>query len=486
MKIPRCMSTQHPDNVTVPFFAENSLMKDHDEVQEAYYAFSHLDITEQLWDAEGKEVDTSVVKKLLGTYDQFFRSRRLGRDLFLTVRLPNPTIDKAEAKVFTETLESIPRSFDAAKAFYGDDLPPIFEVVLPMTSSADELNRTWNYYTTCVVGKQDASLGSMRVRDWIGEYKPEQLSLIPLIEDKASFQNIKTIIKGYVEGKRIERQRVWLARSDPALNYGWLAAVLLNKAAMAELEELEKEISIDLAPIIGVGSAPFRGNFRPDNLNALKGYPSVQTFTIQSAFKYDYPNRQVRDAIDQITSTARGKAIPVERERVSEMGERFSKAYEKQLLLIAPWVQKMAKHIPARRQRKLHIGLFGYARATAGLKLPRAITFCAALYSLGIPPELLGMDALTDKDAEFLESTIYRNLPGDVQSALQYANRRNVAQIAPALLPQLTKALEQFDVATNEEHEKATSEVLQALHANDEAALHQHILKAAWARRFIG
>ncbi|MFN2369110.1 MAG: phosphoenolpyruvate carboxylase [Desulfurivibrionaceae bacterium] len=109
------MSTQHPDNVTLPFFAENADMSGEDEIQEAYYAFSHLGCDEQMWDCEGKEVDDFVVRKLLTRYDYFFREKKLGEDVFLTLRVPNPDVEKAEAKVLLETLESIPRSRDAAR-----------------------------------------------------------------------------------------------------------------------------------------------------------------------------------------------------------------------------------------------------------------------------------------------------------------------------------------------------------------------------------
>jgi phosphoenolpyruvate carboxylase len=64
-KIPKVMSTQHPDNVFIPFFAETSDMSGEDEIQEAYYAFSHLGCCEQMWDSEGKEVDNHVVKNYL-------------------------------------------------------------------------------------------------------------------------------------------------------------------------------------------------------------------------------------------------------------------------------------------------------------------------------------------------------------------------------------------------------------------------------------
>ena len=72
-KIPRVMSTQHPDNVTLPFFTQRPEMAGEDEIQEAYYAFSHLDCDEQMWDCEGKEVDIYVIRKLLARYEHFFQ-----------------------------------------------------------------------------------------------------------------------------------------------------------------------------------------------------------------------------------------------------------------------------------------------------------------------------------------------------------------------------------------------------------------------------
>ena len=52
--VPRTMSTQHPDNVTAPFFADNPELGGDDEIKEAFYAFSHIKCREQLWDCEGK------------------------------------------------------------------------------------------------------------------------------------------------------------------------------------------------------------------------------------------------------------------------------------------------------------------------------------------------------------------------------------------------------------------------------------------------
>ncbi|MDP6600589.1 MAG: phosphoenolpyruvate carboxylase, partial [Candidatus Woesearchaeota archaeon] len=70
--VSRTMSTQHPDNVHVPFFSDNPELTGDDEIKEAFYAYSHMNCLEQLWDCEGKEVDAYVVKKLLSKYGPYF------------------------------------------------------------------------------------------------------------------------------------------------------------------------------------------------------------------------------------------------------------------------------------------------------------------------------------------------------------------------------------------------------------------------------
>ena len=109
-KIPRTMSTQHPDNVSTPFFANSPILQGEDEIKEAYFAFSNVGVQEIMWDAEGKEIDGFVIRKLLTHYKDFFEKQTLGKDIFITMRVPNPDYEKAEAKILLEALESIPRS----------------------------------------------------------------------------------------------------------------------------------------------------------------------------------------------------------------------------------------------------------------------------------------------------------------------------------------------------------------------------------------
>ncbi|MHA1355683.1 MAG: phosphoenolpyruvate carboxylase [Candidatus Heimdallarchaeota archaeon] len=479
------MSTQHPDNVRLPFFAESPDLGGDDEIQEAFYAYSHLKCDEQMWDAEGKEVDGFVVKKLLTKFPDFFADNRLGKDIFLTIRVPNPKVEKAEAKVLIETLESIPRSFDAANLYFKDDIAPIFEVILPMTSSEQGLDRIYNYYHKFVVGKQfyPTIEGDILISDWVGEFKPHNINVIPLVEDKQHMLFSHLLLKAYLNDKDFEYQRIFFARSDPALNYGLVSAVLINKIAHQRIHQLEEEISVDLYPIIGVGSAPFRGNLRPDTVErVIKEYPSVQTFTLQSAFKYDYPPDVVSKAISQLCETPRSRPHYMEEERCLEIVERYSEEYRKHVMKLAPMVNKIAKFVPKRRKRKLHIGLFGYGRTLGEHHLPRAIGFTASLCSMGLPPALLGLNALSQKDYDFI-LTQYINFEEDLRDSLKYFNPEQPFVPKSVIIKLKELAI---DYETNEEHKKVTDYIIDSLRHNKTEDLSVKILMAANQRRYLG
>ncbi|MCI0532923.1 phosphoenolpyruvate carboxylase [bacterium] len=483
--IPTCMSTQHPDNVQLPFFCENSELGGEDEIQEAYYAFSHLGCDEQMWDCEGKEVDNFVVKKLLTKYDSFFREHRLGKEFRMTLRVPNPTVEKDEAKILLETLESIPRSFDAAKLFYQDDTPPVFEVILPMTSSSQDLNRIYRYYCDVVVGKQHKLLGmnDITIAEWIGSFKPESINVIPLFESREQILSADTITKEFLKDKSIKHQRVFFARSDPAMNYGLISAVLLNKIAFRRLHELSANIGVEIYPIIGVGSAPFRGNLRPQTVDrVIAEYPSVHTFTVQSAFKYDNPPDTVREAIQKLRMREKHPAPEIDADRCVEIMNKYSQEFQRQIFELAPAINKVAKFVPGRRKRKLHIGLFGYSRNVEGVTLPRAITFTAAMYSLGMPPELLGLNALTEDDVRFLKN-VYVNFEDDLRDSLRYFNPES--GFAPkALAAQLDKFGLNYeaDIA----HKAITDGIARSVKSSKTEDLSEPLLHAANLRKFLG
>ncbi|WP_048055841.1 phosphoenolpyruvate carboxylase [Pyrococcus sp. ST04] len=414
--IPRVMSTQHPDNYSIPFFSHSPVLGGEDEITEAFYAYSVLGADEQMWDFEGKEVDEFVVKKLLERYPMFFKKKILGKDLRLTPRVPNPSVEKAEAKLLLETLQGITRAADYARIFYNDSIAPIFEVILPMTTSSAELERVYQLYKK-IVGISSEVIHDVTVGEWIGEFYPEEIRIIPLFETKSALLKSSRIVKEFLKDKDFEHQRVFFARSDPAMNYGLITAVTYVKKALYELAKLEEEMSISLYPIVGVGGPPFRGGMRPDNVDVvLEEYPSVQTYTIQSSFKFDYPARDVVKAVDKIKSTKRRAPTPVD---IPEFLTAYEVEYQNQIKLLAPHIRRLASRIPDRRRRKLHIGLFGYARNVNGLALPRAIKFTASLYSIGLPPELLALNSVTDKDLERV-SEYYLHVYDDLEFAMKF------------------------------------------------------------------
>ena len=491
MRFPRCMSTQHPDNATPPFFAGESVIRGDAEIREAYYAYSHLGCDEQMWDYEGKEVDAFVVKKLLTRYESFFRGNALGENLFLTFRVPNPRVERVEAKVLFETLESIPRSCDVARVLYGDEVPcPVFEVILPMTTSAQEMNRVAHYYAEHIGNRERQSCLDVSFGEWVGEYRPKRINVIPLVEDMQHLVTVDKIVDEYLSDKDVEYQRVFLARSDPALNYGQLAAVLLTKIALHRLQSLERRIGTELLPILGVGSVPFRGNLCPGRVEEfLSEYPSVQTFTIQSAFKYDHEPKAVQRAIERIHSVPRSRALEIDEHRCRRMVAKSAERYAEDIQALAPLINAVSAYIPARRARKLHIGLFGYSRELDGhaeVRLPRAITFCASLYSIGLPPELLGWSTL-DRSEVAAVRTAYQHVDQDMQDSLRYLNRENLKHFPETVQDDVAAAIELFEGARDEEHKELTKSIFDAIRASRPSArISEQIEQAAILRCFLG
>jgi phosphoenolpyruvate carboxylase len=190
----------------------------------------------------------------LTAHGDYFKEHVIGRDVFLTYRIPNPRVEVAERKIVVETLQNIAVSYDVASAFYKEGVTPIFEVILPFTTDGAELLCLFNYYRKAIVGVEDIDLGgSVKVKDWVGSVKPSSIELIPLIEDMGSLLKIDKIVEPYIDAVQPSYVRVFIARSDPALNYGLVCAVLLSKIALSKLKALEKRKGVPVYPIIGVG-----------------------------------------------------------------------------------------------------------------------------------------------------------------------------------------------------------------------------------------
>jgi phosphoenolpyruvate carboxylase len=434
MRIPATMSTQHPDNANIPEWSTEEIINGNTEVYEAYFAYSALGCQEVMWDSEGKDTDTRVVRKLLQKHWYYFSAHTIGEDIYLTYRIPNPKIEGPERKFFVETLQNIPVAHDVASLVYRREVAPIFEVILPFTTDAQELIMLLNYYKKAIIGHEDVTLyESITTKDWIGSFNPKTIKVIPLVEDFDSILNVDKIIRPYLQAVKPKHQRVFIARSDPALNYGSLCAVLLSKIALSKLKQLEKEQNTLIYPILGVGSKPFRGHLSPENIdNFLEEYKGLSTVTVQSAFRYDYPTAQVKEGIESLNQRLPNgdpeTIAPDEEKVLLSMLAKCRQQYETQIELLAPFINSVAAFVPPRRARKLHIGLFGYSRCVVGVCLPRAISFAAALYSIGLPPEFIGLRALNqlnDKEWQMLKKH-YLKMENDLKVVGEYVSWENI------------------------------------------------------------
>ncbi len=488
--IPKVMSTQHPDNASpAPFADDTGVLRGDGEVEEAVDVFA-LGCDEQMWDSEGKEADNQVVRKLLTSYPDFFQDDiRLGADVALTLRVPNPRVERDMRKSMVEALQSVSSSWDMAEGFYGDGrVAPIQEVILPLTTSAEELSMVEAYYRKVIVGQEDqAVLGGQSVKDWVGEFYPKSIRVIPLIEDMEHLFYCDHIVEEYLQDRDLPYQRVFLARSDPALNYGMVAAELILKVGLLRLHNLEVRLGLPLYPIIGAGSAPFRGHLGPTNVDrSLAEYPSAQTFTVQSAFKYDYDRDTVRDGIARILAHERTEPVFIDQDRAKEIIDKSTEEYQARVRDLTGVITSVSAHVPRRRERKMHVGLFGYGRSldgVGGVTLPRAIGFAASLYSIGVPPELLGLACLDESDLEFIRD-VYPNMDEDLSVALSFTNERNVREL---LGDAYMSVVGQYTDELDRVHEGLTSAIWASV-GNEEMATHRihFVEEAAQLRHFLG
>ncbi len=428
------MASQHPDHANIPYWHNKEFITAQHEHKECYLMYSDLGIQEYKWDWEGKIVDESIMERLLSLYYDYFRANPLGKEKFLTFRLPNP---KAETE------------FRLARAFMGIlsaasltkqvglHTPPLFEVILPMTESAAEM-----------IAIQEAFQEITQLKHELYRFETNTLKnieVIPLFEQVSTIINSDQILKDYVamhiqKFKKVPAYlRPYVARSDPTLNSSLVPTVLAIKIALSRYKLFTQESGIPLYPIIGSASLPFRGGLTPHTVNQfIKEYQGIKTALIQSAFRYDYDKLDVKKAIKTLNnSLPAGLAAEIttkEEKDLISIISFFELPYKKVIEEIAPIINKIASSLPPRRERVQHTGLFGYSRGMGKVTLPRAISFTGSLYSIGIPPELIGTGHGIKKTIEAgkidLLEKFYINLKQDLITSGKFLNKKLLKTLA--------------------------------------------------------
>jgi phosphoenolpyruvate carboxylase len=501
-KIPTTMATQHPDNAYTPYWSTEPFISTSKEVEECYRSFADLSCDEYMWDWEGKFVDEAVVDRLCLEYYDYFSRHPLGHEKFLTFRIPN--IQKeGQARLARAFAGILSASYAAMELKLHS--PPLFEVIHPMTQSARELITLQKKF-------HDTARFQQKILE-IKELKPQHLEIIPLIEGTGTLLKSRRILETYVgflerfTGRRPGMIRPFIARSDPALDGGFLAAVLSAKAALSEYYLFQKTTGIRVAPIIGAGSLRFRGGLSPRTIEEfLKTYPGIFTVTLQSSFRYDYPFDEVKTAIAKLNRLlpADHPVIysPRQIQYLNELDAVLVHHYRRTVEGLGAFINQMARHIPPRRERIQHTGHFGYSRQVgkAGLKFPRAITFTAVFYSVGVPPELIGLGfGLKEAKGKNLLKVLegfYPELPQAIFEIGRFLNKENLGLLAARLVPfrnvqKEIDVLEQYigtplGPVTSEDfvHRNYTSNVL--LNWIQKQPISEDIVKAAQVRRSLG
>ena len=432
--IPATMATQHPDHADKPYWHDEPYIPTLKEAKECFLCFKDLGLEEYMWDWEGKLVDESVLERIIADHYEYFKKNPLGKGKFLTFRLPNPKVQH-EFRM-SRALMGILTAAGLAKQV-GLHSPPVFEVILPMTESAEDL-----------ISIQEAFREIACLRHPLNRMSSQCdmfLEIIPLFESVEIISESHKILEKYLKlykqkfKSRPAYMRPFVARSDPALNSGLVPTVLAIKIAFSRYHKFSHKFKIPLYPIIGAAVLPFRGGISPHTAeNFAKEYTGVRTITIQSAGRYDFAPEEVKK-----TAAFLGKRLPKGKLKVFSDSEEtrlaralvpFEEFYKKTVEGIAPLINTVSAHMPKRRERVQHVGLFGYSRGSGKVRLPRAIGFTGILYSLGIPPELIGTGRglkLTSERGEMaLVEKHYLNLKADLTQAGGFLYKPGLMELA--------------------------------------------------------
>ncbi len=439
-KIPVAMATQHPDSASryVPV---------QEEPKEAVENFK-LGCDEQMVDYEGKLTPYHQTSQIV--VEALSKGIEVGKDVFVTPRVPSA----GKENVFRQlmALLSVLEAQFMAKEYTSELV--VHEIIHPMVESAEELiNAKKRVNEIIKLGRRELGLN----------IKEENFGIIPLVEEVPELIKIGKIISKYINVVKPKYLRVLIGRSDPALCYGLVPAVLSCKLAVAECCRFE-----NVFPILGAGSLPFRGHVTPENIeNVLEEFSGIRTLTIQSALRYDYGKDETKKIIKKLKKEIKRKRplnfSKEEREEIIEIIGIFTREYLISFYQIAhSRVMEIAELLPNQRDRLATKGALGYARAYAmpskipvkdrellkeltrleiktEIKLPRAIKFTGALYTIGLPPEFIGTGRglkklekkLGDEALDRFLTYYYKTITNDLKFACRYLNLK----VAKSFLP---------------------------------------------------
>lgn len=363
-RVPKLMCTQHPDS-TVRITAQM-------ETEEAIASFAVYGCDEVMVDYEGKLTPYSQPRDVVKAAAE--ADLPVGEGFVVTVRLPNPRLEGEERLVLALTAAALANRY--AGVVLG--VRAVKWLVLPMLEDPQEI---FSVRTTAL------SIGKALE---VGESQ-----LVPLLESVESQLRIREYLSAlthlYGDGLEGQPLRVFVGKSDAAVMSGHVASALSARYALWEAARFGREKGVAVAPIAGMGSPTFRGGLNNPSLVSLEveAYRGFMTATVQSAIRYDSQPDTYRSVAERLRLGCGSAPNPVEGEALS-IAEEAKRWYTSTLRRYAGILRLYAKEVPQTRDRLLWTE-YGRSLCVNGavLSLPRAITFVAAWYSLGLPPTFL-------------------------------------------------------------------------------------------------
>jgi phosphoenolpyruvate carboxylase len=252
-----------------------------------------------------------------------------------------------------------------------------------------------------------------------------------------------------------------------------VAAAFSVRAALIDAFEAGDDFDCPVYPIIGVGALPFRGHLTGPSLpDFLQRFPGTRTVTVQSALRYDHDPAEAPAMIQElkrrISHIEDGRPDPRDREILAELAVLFSVNYLSTFHKFAQAVAGLSDLVPEQRDRLTRHSPVSYSRQMPRpsrlaemvgsevlreelrlldempelpVPLPRAISFTAALYSIGLPPEFIGtgrgLRAACELYGQSFLKDMRRWFPG-LEDALTFSGRYLDLDVAKDFLPRET------------------------------------------------
>jgi len=441
--LPHVMGTQHPDNVSVVPFGDSPFVTRFMEEDEVLYNIGTLDIRELMIDYERKKGDVTPLWDWIHKCHSCLWERAIGTDFHFTPRIPNGDTERDDPYFW----QSMGIFINALLVMNTTGLSGIAfsEFIVPDVRDGATVAKTEKHILQrySLQRAQYAEYGDNTSFPFQDDFFVQG---IPLLETVETLIDPEPIWSGLIEarqrliGRETFVQRSFIARSDPALKAGMLAAMLAARVNLAKGRMYEHTHGVRIPQILGIGSAAFRGGLLPETQTIdriLATYPGIATVTVQSAFRYDFPRERViqsvRDLYRKIRSgwMERHTIADPPLEDLQQAGSAASvlkERYEASFREMMPLLSRIIPDIPSHRERYQDISVSGESRRVGGFPAVRAIKFGAACYTAGIPPGVLGLRGwfALERSQQDLITRLCPEFPFWIAQELSWLNEDNL------------------------------------------------------------